>query len=77
MSQVFPDLLDATTKIKGTTWAEEMNLRDPVDEENETEGPACDEVCLVEVGARTEQEVSSRLTILNDASFAMPLRYRR
>ena len=65
MTWVSPNLPDATTWIEGTTWAEEMDLLDPIDEEDETEGPACDEVCLVEVGARTEQHLTRSFVLIS------------
>ena len=46
----FPDLSDQYTRIEGTTWAEEMDLRDPFNEEEEMDRSTHDEVRLVEVG---------------------------
>ena len=65
VSRVCPDLPDATTQIEGKTWAKEMDLRDPVDEDD-TEVSARDEVCLVEVGARTEQHLTRSFVLINN-----------
>ena len=78
VSRVSPDLPDATIRIEGTTWAEEMDLRDPVDEDD-TEVLARDEVRLVEVGARTEQHLTRSFVSINNlerrqlrSAFALP-----
>ena len=46
-----------STRIKGTTWAEEMDIRDPIDEEDEAAAISRNEVRLVEVGPWTEQHI--------------------
>lgn len=46
----FPDLPDQSTRIEGTTWAEEVDLRDLFNEEEEMDRSTCDEVHLVELG---------------------------
>ena len=78
VSRVSPDLPDATTRIEGTTWAKEMDLRDPVDKDD-TEVSARDEVRLVEVGARTEQHLTRSFVSINNSerrqlrsAFALP-----
>ena len=48
---------EPSTRIEGTTWAEEMDIRDPIDEEDEAAATSRDEVRLVEVGPRTEQHI--------------------
>jgi len=78
VSRISPDLPDATTRIEGTTWAEEMDLRDPFYEDY-TEVAAREEVRLVEVGARTEQHLTRSFVSINNAerrqlrsAFALP-----
>ena len=49
---------EPSSRIEGTSWAEEMDIRDPIeDEEVEEAGSSRDEVCLVEVGPRTEEHI--------------------
>ena len=50
----FPDLPDQSTRIEGTTWAEEMDLCNLFNEEEEMDRSTRDEVRLVEVGPRME-----------------------
>lgn len=78
VTRVSPEVPDAATRIEGTTWAEEMDLRDPLDEEEETDG-ARDEVRLVEVGHRTEQHLVRSFVSINNSerrqlrnAFALP-----
>ena len=51
-SRKSPALLppEPSTHIEGTTWAEEMDIRNPIDEEDEAAATSRDEVRLVEVG---------------------------
>ena len=79
VSRIFLNLKGATTRIEGMTWAEEMDLRDPVDEKDETEGPACEKVLQVEIGTRTEQHLTRSFVSINNTeqrqlcnAFALP-----
>ena len=62
------------TCIAGTTWAKEMDIRDPIDDEYEPAANSRDEVRLVEVGAWTEQHIklvnNDRRQLRN--AFALP-----
>ena len=49
------EILDPTTRIKGTTWANEMDIRDPL---MLTKGTGnCNKVCIVEAGGRMEEHL--------------------
>ena len=48
---------EPSTRIEGTTWAEKMDIRDPIDEEDEAAATSRDKVRLVEVRPQTEQHI--------------------
>ena len=50
---------EPSSRIEGTSWAEEMDIRDPIEDEEveEEAGSSRDEVRLVEVGPRTEEHI--------------------
>ena len=50
-SRESPKLLppEPLTRIKGTIWAEELDIRNPIDEEDEAAATSREKVCLIEV----------------------------
>ena len=66
-SPVMP-VLEPSSCIEGTSWVEEMDIRDSIqDEEVEEEaGGNCDEVCLVEVGPWTEEHIKRSFVFMTN-----------
>ena len=57
---------EPSTRIEGTTWAEEMDIRDPIDKEDEAAATSHDEVCLVEVRPRKEQHIKRSFVFMSN-----------
>ena len=68
---------EPTTRIEGTSWAEEMDVLDPIEDEEAVDSR--DEVRLVEVGPRTEEHIKRSFVSLPNSDrrqlqngFALP-----
>ena len=61
-----PMVPDPSTRIEGTTWAEEMDICDPIKDEDDASSSSRDEVRLVDVGPQTEDHLKRSFVSLKN-----------
>ena len=58
---------DLPSKLTGESWAEEMNIRDPIENGEDASSTGIrDEVCLVDVGPWTEEHLKQGLMLMKN-----------
>ena len=65
-------VLDPSTRIDGTSWAEEVDISDPIEDEDDASSSSCDEVRLVDVGPQMEDHLKRSFVLMKNTNRYVP-----